>query len=128
MTAGQAASREHYELADGRYVLYVGAVRLLATPVVALLVETRSARLLTHGDPPSVRAEWQALQADGGSDGGWLLLEGRPPVGLLNRALREAGALLALRAHLTVCADWQAERLTRALMTRLRESSKGRGA
>ena len=42
---------------DGRYVLYVGGVRGTATERVALLVDAERGRLVTHGDPLSVRRE-----------------------------------------------------------------------
>lgn len=53
---------ERYEEEDGRYVLYVGIVRTATSEHVALLVDAERGRLVTHGDPQSVRRELDALQ------------------------------------------------------------------
>jgi hypothetical protein len=120
---------EHYEGEDGQYALYVDGVRMLATPFVALLVDPHAGAVVTHGNPESVRAEWTALQelAICGTQADWLLLEGSPPVDLLNRALRDPAALQQLRAMVESPREWQTERLTRSLLERLRIAARTRG-
>ena len=46
---------ERYEEEDGRYVLYPGGVRFAASDSVALLIDADSGKLITHGEPHSVR-------------------------------------------------------------------------
>lgn len=80
---------ERYEEEAGQYVLYVDGVRAFATDVIAVLVDACTGRLVTHGDPRSVRGECDALRRSVDPTGvdGWLLLEGRPALAPLNRAL-----------------------------------------
>jgi hypothetical protein len=110
---------ERYEEEDGRYVLYVGGMRVSATERVALLVEAERGRLVTHGDPPSVRRELDALRAiDAERTAGWLLLEGRPALAALNRALRGNVDIHELHLAFTQAS---AERLAGELIARLRQ-------
>lgn len=109
---------ERYEVEDGRYVLYVGAVRIAETEHVALLVDADLQRLLLHGDPRCVRAELDALrEMDPGGTSAWLLLEGRPAVQPLNGALR--GEIDLHELHLAFTRS-SAQRLAGELMARLR--------
>jgi hypothetical protein len=105
---------ERYEEEAGRYVLYLGGVRALATDVVALLVDAWTGRVVTHGDPASVRRECDALRALGAES--WLLLEGRPALETLNRAL--AGKVELHELHLAFTRT-AAARLAEALIARL---------
>ena len=110
---------ERYESEDGRYVLYVGGMRAAASDRVALLVDAERARLITHGDPRSVRGELDALRAmDPDSAAGWLLLEGRPALAALNRAL--SGDVNIHDLHLAFTQS-SAQRLTGELIARLRQ-------
>jgi hypothetical protein len=81
---------ERYEQENGRYVLYLGAARIAETDCVALLVDADSGELITHGEPRSVRQEWDGLRAAQPPErtAAWLLLEGRPALAALNRAVR----------------------------------------
>jgi hypothetical protein len=106
---------ERYEEEAGRYVLYLDGVRALATDVVALLVDAWTGRVITHGDPASVRRECDALRAAGDA-GAWLLLEGRPALAMLNRAL--AGKVELHELHLAFTRT-AAARLAEALIARL---------
>jgi hypothetical protein len=106
---------ERYELCAGRYVLYVAGVRALQTDVVALLFDARGGRLLTHGDPASVRRECDALRAMGGCNG-LVLIEGEPALAALNGAVSGRLALQDLHVAFSEAA---AERLTQSLLTRL---------
>jgi hypothetical protein len=109
---------ERYEEEDGRYVLYVGGMRAGATERVALLLDAELGRLVTHGDPPSVRRELDALRAvDPERTAGWLLLEGRPALAALNRALR--GDVDIHQLHLAFT-QASAQRLAGELIARLR--------
>jgi hypothetical protein len=54
---------ERYAHESGRYVLYIGALRGAASERVALLVDPEAGRLITHGEPASVRRELDALRA-----------------------------------------------------------------
>jgi hypothetical protein len=110
---------ERYEEEDGRYVLYVGALRAAASDRVALVIDAPRGRLVTHGDPTSVRREFDALQAmEPQSTSGWLLLEGRPALAALNRALR--GEVDIHQLHLAFTRS-SAQRLTEELIARLRQ-------
>lgn len=110
---------ERYEHEAGRYVLYVGAVRTAECEDVALLVDAERGCVLTHGDPASVRRELDALRAmapDGA--GALLLLEGRPALAALNKAL--AGHVCIHELHLAFTRS-HAERVARELIARLRQ-------
>lgn len=110
---------ERYEHEDGRYVLYVGALRATATDRVAVLIDAEHDRLVTHGDPRSVRGELDALRAvEPDGTAGWLLLEGRPALAPLNRAL--AGDVNIHDLHLAFT-QASAQRLAGELMARLRQ-------
>lgn len=117
--AGVRPRMERYEEEDGRYVLYVGTVRTATSEHVALLVDAERGRLVTHGDPQSVRRELDALRAAAPAcTRAWLLLEGRPAIGPLNRALRGEVNLHDLHLAFTKSA---AQRLTRELIARLQK-------
>ena len=109
---------ERYEDEGGRYVLYVGGMRAAASDRIALLVDAEHGRLITHGDPRTVRGELDALRAfDPERTAAWLLLEGRPALAPLNRALR--GNVDIHDLHLAFTQS-SAQRLTGELMARLR--------
>lgn len=109
---------ERYEHEGGRYVLYVGGIRAVATDRVALLLDAEHGRLITHGDPRSVRAELDGLCAlDPEHTAAWLLLEGRPALATLNRALRGDVDIHDLHLGFT---QSSAQRLTGELIARLR--------
>ena len=109
---------EHYEYVDGCYVLHVGGMRAAETERVALLVDAEHGRLITHGDPSSVRAELDALRAvEPERTAGWLLLEGRPALAPLNRAL--SGDVNIHDLHLAFT-QASAQRLAGELIARLR--------
>ena len=109
---------ERYAYEDGRYVLYIGMLRALTSERVALLIDLEAARLITHGDPASVRVELDALRtADPERTANWILLEGRPALGALNRAVRGQVELHDLHLSFTQAS---AKRLTGELMARLR--------
>ena len=105
---------ERYEEEAGHYVLYLDGVRALATDAVALLVDACTGRVVTHGDPASVRREYDALRVMGAE--GLLLVEGRPALELLNRAL--SGEIEIHELHLAFTKG-AAKRLADALMARL---------
>jgi hypothetical protein len=110
---------ERYEYEDGRYVLYVGGMRSAATERVALLLDAEQGRLITHGDPRSVRDELDALRAfDPERSAAWLLLEGRPALAPLNRAL--GGDVDIHDLHLAFT-QASAQRLAGELLARLRD-------
>lgn len=110
---------ERYAHEGGRYVLYVGALRGQASERVALLVDPEAGRLITHGEPSSVRAELDALRAaDPQRTANWILLEGQPALEALNRAVR--GQLDIHDLHLAFT-QASAQRLTGELMARLRQ-------
>ena len=110
---------ERYEYVDGRYVLYVGSMRAAETERVALLVDAERGRLITHGEPASVRRELDALRAvEPERTVGWLLLEGQPTLAALNRALR--GDLDIHELHLAFT-QTAAQRLAGELIARLRQ-------
>ena len=110
---------EHYAHEDGRYVLYVGALRGRASDRVALLVDPEAGRLITHGEPCSVRAELDALRAaDPQRAANWILLEGQPALEALNRAVR--GQLDIHDLHLAFT-QASAQRLAGELIARLRQ-------
>jgi hypothetical protein len=110
---------ERYEVEDDRYVLYLDEVRAPAIEHVALLIDAERGRLLTHGDPACVRRELDALRAMepcGASP--WLLLEGRPALQALNRALR--GEIDIHELHLAFTRS-SAQRVASELIRRLRQ-------
>lgn len=111
---------ERYEESDGRYVLYVESVRTLETECVALLVDLVLGKLITHGDPRSVRCEYDALRRVTRPEltEGWLLLEGRPALAALNRALHGPLDVEALHLAFTRGA---AKRIADALLARLKK-------
>jgi hypothetical protein len=110
---------ERYEQEDDLYVLYVGGMRAAASERVALIVDAEHGRLITHGDPPSVRRELDALRAiDRERTAAWLLLEGRPALAALNRALRGNVDIHELHLAFTQAS---AERLAGELIARLRQ-------
>lgn len=90
---------ERYVLEDDRYVLYLGSSRALSTDVVAVLIDIRLPMLITHGDPASVRRELDEMRAVLRTscapryERDWLLLEGRPDLDWLNRALAQPGRI-----------------------------------
>lgn len=95
MTASRRPQPERYAIENDRFVLYLGPVRALCTEAVALLIDTRLQRLITHGDPGSVRRELdemrEVLRISGAPryDRDWLLVEGRPDLQWLNAALAD---------------------------------------
>lgn len=107
---------ERYEQENERYVLYLDGVRAYATDVVSLLVDAWTGRVITHGEPCSVRREYDALRALAAPADGLLLLEGRPALTALNRALE--GKLQIHELHL-VFTRISALRLAEALLQRL---------
>lgn len=108
---------EHYQEEDGRYVLYVGELRTAASEHIALLIDAEHGRLVTHGEPQAVRRELDALRAVAPEGTrGWVLLEGRPALGALNRALRGKIDIHALHLAFTRSI---AQRLTHELIARL---------
>ena len=110
---------EHYAYEGGRYVLYIGTVRGGASERVALLIDPEAGRLITHGEPACVRAELDALRAiDPQRTANWILLEGRPALGALNRAVRGQVELHDLHLSFTQAS---AQRLTGELIARLRQ-------
>jgi hypothetical protein len=111
---------EHYEVEDGCYVLYLGTARVAASDSIALLLDADSGELVTHGDPRCVRREFDALCAlqPPESTSGWLLLEGRPALAALNRALR--GEVDIHELHLAFTRS-SAQRVTNELIARLRQ-------
>jgi hypothetical protein len=115
---GVSVAMERYEEEAGRYVLYLDGVRACATDVVALLVDAWTGRVVTHGDPRTVRREYDALRAVGDAESAeaYLLLEGRPALEALNRALEGRVDLHELHLAFTKSA---AIRLTDALIARL---------
>ncbi len=118
---------EHYMLEDGLYVLLRGSARVFATPVVAVLVDTRRVVLVTHGAPACVRHELDELRrcsvsTGAGPDDDWLLLEGRPWVERLNDALQDPGDLLALGEAFTASHANEALSIARDLLARIARS------
>ena len=113
---------ERYAHESGRYVLYIGALRGAASERVALLVDPEAGRLITHGEPASVRRELDALRAvDPRRTANWLLLEGRPALDALKRALRGDVNIHDLHLAFTQAS---AQRLTGELIARLRQRRK----
>jgi hypothetical protein len=109
---------ERYEYRDGCYVLFVGGMPAAQTERVALLVDAERGRLVTHGDPRSVRAELDALRAvEPERTAAWLLLEGRPALAALNRALDGDVNIHDLHLAFTQAS---AQRLAGELIARLR--------
>jgi hypothetical protein len=112
---------ERYEYEDGRYVLYLYGARASASDSVALLIDGESGELITHGEPGSVRREFDALRAAQRPEttAAWLLLEGRPALAALNRAVRGKADLHELHLAFTRSS---AQRLAEELLARLRHS------
>lgn len=109
---------ERYEERDGAYVLYVDGIRTAASVCVALIVDAERGCLVTHGDPRQVRRELDALRAiEPEGTASWLLLEGRPALCVLNRALRGHVDIHELHLAFTQAS---ARRLTAELIARLR--------
>lgn len=106
---------ERYERRNGRYVLYLDGMQALQTEVVALLIDAQLGRLVTHGDPASVRKECDGLRALT-QPGRWLLLEGKPSLRALNCAL--AGKLDLRDLH-QAFSSGTAEALARELIARV---------
>jgi hypothetical protein len=121
----RSSSDEHYKLEAGQYVLFAGAVRVLTTPAVALLIDTKLSVLITHGDPGSVRRELDEMREISRSTGtshyeeDWLLLEGRPQLNALNNALQNSLDVNALKAGFSGAGEQEAFRITRQLLARL---------
>jgi len=120
-----ASSLEHYVMESGRYVLYIGRSRILASSTIAVLLDTRLGRLITHGDPQTVRRELDAMRqascepGAGAPDRDWLLLEGHPRLEPLNRALRGCGGLRGIRQAFAGGTRQVAHDATNALLQRL---------
>ena len=113
---------ERYEECDGRYVLYVGGLRTAASERIAILLDAERGCLITHGDPHEVRRELDALRAvEPQRTAAWLLLEGRPALAALNRAL--LGDVDIHDLHLAFTQD-TARRLARELIARLLNGRK----
>ena len=116
---------EQYVMEDGRYVLYVGRARILASRTIAVLLDTRLRRLITHGDPQTVRAELDAMRqvsCEPGArapDRDWLLVEGHPRLEPLNRALRGCGGVRCIREAFAGSTRQVAHEATHALLQRL---------
>jgi hypothetical protein len=128
--AGSASAIERYELEEGGYALYIERTRLFVTPTVGILVDPAACILVTHGPPRVVREEFDALREMGstaagqGSGGlpGCVLLEGSPPLEVLNEALRGGPAIADLCACLARENRPAAERVAQALLYRARRS------
>ena len=113
---------ERYEECDGRYVLYVGGLRTAASERIAILLDAERGCLITHGDPHEVRRELDALRAvEPQRTAAWLLLEGRPALAALNRAL--LGDVDIHDLHLAFTQD-TARRLAGELIARLLNGRK----
>ena len=113
---------ERYEECDGSYVLYVGGMRAAASERIAILLDAERGQLITHGDPHEVRRELDALRAvEPQRTAAWLLLEGRPALGALNRAL--LGDVDIHDLHLAFTQD-MARRVAGELLARLRNGGK----
>ena len=113
---------ERYEERDGCYVLYIGAVQAATSERIAVLLDAERGCLITHGDPVEVRRELDALRAvEPERTAGWLLLEGRPALGALNRALLGDVDIHDLHLAFTQAS---ARRLAGELMARLRQRGK----
>lgn len=121
--------REEYVLDDDRYVLYLGSVRVLATEIVAVLIDTRLPMLITHGDPVSVRRELdemrEVLRASRAPhyEKDWLLLEGRPEVAWLNRVIAQPATLAGIEDAFTTRRGSSAQDITRRLLERMARQS-----
>lgn len=93
---------EHYRIERGAYALFVESTPILVTAEVAVLVDLRLGTVVTHGAPACVRAEYAEMRAAAqGADlarwaRDWVVVCGRPPVALLNAALRGGPAVWAL--------------------------------
>lgn len=111
---------ERYEKEGDRYVLYVDGLRGLCTDVVALLVDAARGTVVTHGDPRSVRRECDELRAVAPAEcRGWLLLEGRPELRALNRALQGKIDLVELHHAFIETTHKEVDRLARELLARI---------
>ena len=118
------APLERYVLERGEYVLYIGRARAFSTPTVAVLIDTRLRRLVTHGDPPTVRLEVDRLRAmqpptsAAPHDQEWLLLEGRPRIDALNRALHDVTDMQSVNEAFASAAERDAMVMARLLIAR----------
>ena len=118
-------SAERYVLERDRYVLYLGGDRVLATDIVAVLLDTRLATLITHGDPASVRRELdemrEVLRASRAphDERDWLLLEGRPDIAWLNRLVAHPSALAGIDHAFTIGQGSSAQNIARRLLERV---------
>jgi hypothetical protein len=113
---------ERYEECDGSYVLYVGGIKTATSERIAILLDAEGGCLITHGEPQEVRRELDALRAvDPQRTAAWMLLEGRPAIAALNRAL--LGDINIHDLHLAFTQD-TARRLARELIARLRDGRK----
>lgn len=125
-----ASAIERYELEEGGYALYIERTRLFVTPTVAILVDPIAGMLVTHGPPGVVREEFDALRRMGPTSAGesaaalpgCLILEGSPPLEILNEALRGGKAVVELCACLERENRPAAERAARALLYRARRT------
>lgn len=124
-----AMPAEHYALEDDRYVLYLGSAPVLTTDIVAVLIDTRLPMLITHGDPVSVRRELdemrEVLRASRAPhyEKDWLLLEGRPDVGWLNRVIAEPSTLAGIEDAFTTRRGRSAMDIARCLLERVARPS-----
>ena len=120
---------ERYVVSGDRYVLYVGGARVLATDIVAVLIDTRLPMLITHGDPVSVRRELdemrEVLRASRAPhyERDWLLLEGRPDVEWLNRVIARPATLAGIEDAFTARHNASAHDITRRLLERVARQS-----
>jgi hypothetical protein len=113
---------ERYEECNGSYVLYVGGMKTATSERIAILLDAERGCLITHGDPHEVRRELDALRAvEPQRTAAWLLLEGRPALAALNRAL--LGDVDIHDLHLAYTQD-TARRLASELIARLRDGRK----
>ena len=121
---------EHYELEEGGYALYVEQTRLFVTPTVAVLIDPAGDILVTHGPPAVVREEFDALRrflADDEYAPGvaehCVMIEGSPPLEVINLALRSAEAVPELRRCLQSEDSGAAARCAAALLQRVTHTS-----
>ena len=116
---------ERYIIQNGCYVLYFEATRILATEVVSLIIDTALDRVVTHGDPVSVRCELDHLRAAASrcgvppADQPWMLLEACPPVDHLNDVLAGCRSPHELRGLASLPRREKALELARATLSRI---------
>lgn len=129
MSSSRRPQPERYAIENDRYVLYLGALRAYCTDVVALLIDTRLQRLITHGDPASVRRELdemrEVLRFSGAPryDRDWLLVEGRPELDWLNAALADPCNIEGLDLAFQRPAEMHASDAARNLIERVSRRS-----